>query len=97
MLTDDSPLKEFCPEKFDIDLSGKKHEYQGIVILPMVEPDIVVDAYMSKTSLVNKIELKRNTFGRTYVYNYNFETNDVFNSFYGNINNCKVKSKSIML
>lgn len=97
LLTDDSPLKEFCPEKFDIDLSGKKHEYQGIVILPMVEPDIVVDAYMSKTSLVNKIELKRNTFGRTYVYKYNFETNDVFNSFYGNINNCKVKSRSIML
>ena len=93
----DSPLKEFCPDKFEIDLAGKKHEYQGIVILPMIEPSIVVNAYLSHANLVNSFESKRNVFGKSYVYKYNFETSNVFNSFYGNINNCKVKSRPIIL
>ena len=97
LLNDDSPLKEFCPDKFEIDLSGKKHEYQGIVILPMIEPDIVIDAFSKQISVINPIELRRNTLGKTFIYNYDSHTSNVFNSFYGNINNCKVKSKPIIL
>lgn len=97
LLRDNSPLKEFCPDKFKIDLSGKKYEYQGIVILPMMDPKIVIDAYLTQISLVNAYELKRNTFGKTYIYKYDSETSIVFNSFYGNINNCKVKSSPIFL
>ena len=35
--------------------------------------------------------------GKTFIYNYDSHTSNVFNSFYGNINNCKVKSKPIIL
>jgi len=94
---DNSPLKEFCPDKFKIDLSGKKHEYQGIVILPMLDPVIVVDAYLSQVSLVNQYELKRNIFGKSYVYKYDSKISKIFKSFYGDINNCKVKSDAIIL
>jgi 5'-3' exonuclease len=94
---DNSPLKEFCPDKFKIDLSGKKHEYQGIVILPMLDPVIVVDAYLSQVSFVNQYELKRNIFGKSYIYKYDSKISNVFKSFYGDINNCKVKSDAIIL
>lgn len=97
LLMDNSPLKEFCPDKFKIDLSGKKHEYQGVVILPMVDPVIIVNAYSSKVGLVNPYELKRNIFGKSYIYKYDSETSEVFKSFYGDINNCKVKSTPIFL
>ena len=63
----------------------------------MIEPSIVISAYLSQANLVNSYESKRNVFGKSYVYEYNFETSNVFNSFYGNINNCKVKSRSIIL
>ena len=97
LIRDNSPLKEFCPDKFKIDLSGKKHEYQGVVILPMLDPVIVVNAYLSKISLVNQYELKRNIFGKSYVYKYDSNVTKVFKSFYGDINNCKVKSDAIIL
>jgi 5'-3' exoribonuclease 1 len=97
LLNDYSPLKEFCPDKFEIDLSGKKHEYQGIVILPMIHPDIVVKTFSTHVKHVNSFELKRNTFGKTFIYKYDNDTSVVFNSFYGNINNCKVKNTTLIL
>jgi 5'-3' exonuclease len=97
LLNDESPLKEFCPDKFEIDLSGKKHEYQGIVILPIIDPHIVIDTFTKEVNNINSFELKRNTFGKTFIYNYKSDISIVFNSFYGNINNCKVKSRPIIL
>ena len=97
LLIDDSPLKEFCPEEFEIDLSGKKHEYQGIVILPMINPSVVTDICSKHINLVDKIESKRNILNKTLIYNYDSEMNIFFKSFYGAINNCKVKTKIINL
>jgi hypothetical protein len=63
----------------------------------MLDPVIVVNAYLSQVSLVNQYELKRNIFGKSYVYKYDSKISKIFNSFYGDINNCKVKSDAIIL
>ena len=46
LLTDrSSVLRPYCPEDFEIDLAGKRKEWEGIVLLPMVNFDLVIDAY----------------------------------------------------
>lgn len=84
-------LKKYCPEKIEVDVSGKKQEYQGIVLLPFIDHKIINKVYDEYKDKLDKYEEKRNMFGRTVIYKYNSSINKVFFSFYGNINNCTVE------
>lgn len=97
LLNDDSPIKEYCPDKFDIDLSGKKHEYQGIVILPIINHEIIIDTYIKNANLIDKKDIIRNTIQKSIIYSYDINKNTEFKCFYGTIKNCKVKTKYIFL
>jgi 5'-3' exonuclease len=95
LTNNDSVIKEYYPDVFEVDLSGKKREYQGIVLLPMIQPEILVDAYQTQNSFIEERELKRNIFGKTFLYSYDLNTNSNFISYYGNINNCKTKIRPV--
>jgi len=98
LLTDDkSPLKEHCPEDFEIDLSGKRREWEGIVILPMVDFNLVRDCYMKNLHKVNKLDMKRNVTGRSFVYEHVPGLPGTFRSYYGDIESCCVRSFMIDL
>ena len=98
LLTEEkSPLKKFCPEDFEIDLSGKRREWEGIVLLPMMNLNIMRKCYFKLIQKVDKRELKRNILGGSFKYEYDFNTNYEFYSYYGNIENCKVKKQKITL
>ena len=94
---DDSQIKEYCPEKFEIDLAGKKNDWQGIVRLPIINPEKAIEIYNSKAKLIDEREMRRNIFGKSFIYSYNKDISTTFNSFYGNIYNCKVQNKIINL
>ena len=36
-----SPLRKFCPDKLVVDLAGKRKEWEGITLLPMVDQTLV--------------------------------------------------------
>lgn len=61
-------MKDYCPETFPIDTSGKKREYEGIAILPIPSPDYVRGLYDRVKSTVNERDHKRNIFGKAFVY-----------------------------
>ena len=93
LLTDEqSPLKSFCPDDFHIDLSGKRREWEGIVILPIVDFDVVVENYFKHLKDVDKQDLKRNILGRSFMYIHISKIRHTFKSFYGDITDCCVKS-----
>ena len=97
LLTDNySPMKKFCPENIEIDLAGKRKEWEGIVLLPIVDFESVRQAYDEKLKYVKFSELKRNIFGNSFLYE---KTDYVYrlNSYYGDIPNCNVKVKFIKL
>jgi 5'-3' exoribonuclease 1 len=98
LLTDSkSPLKEQCPDHFDVDLRGKRKEWEGVVILPMVDFNLVRDCYLKVISKVSEIDLKRNISGRSYKYEYIEGLPGSFRSYYGDIERCSVRSIPIDL
>jgi 5'-3' exoribonuclease 1 len=92
-----SPLKSFCPDVFEIDLSGKRKEWEGIVLLPSVDFDLVRKAYLEILPKIEKMDLKCNTIGRTFQYKYNPSMSFLFKSYYGDIQDCKVNINLIDL
>ena len=98
LLTDEkSPLRRFCPDDFEIDLSGKRREWEGIVILPMVDFRIVYVCYLDRIELIDKRDMKRNKLGRSFIYEYSPEFPIIFRSYYGDIEKCCVRSTPIDL
>ena len=98
LLTDKkSALKKFCPDKFKIDISGKRQEWEGITLLPMIDFETVEKEYSKEIKNVNPTELRRNRLGQSFVYFNDPNTAFEFKSFYGNIPGCKVKTEAIDL
>ena len=88
----DSPLKEHCPTELEIDLAGKRREWEGIVLLPMVDFDIVRKCYFQSLPSVDKRESRRNIRGKSYVYRYDESAKRLFRSYYGDIAECCVRT-----
>ncbi|EFP79344.2 5'-3' exoribonuclease 2 [Puccinia graminis f. sp. tritici] len=44
MMNDDSPIKDFYPEEFEIDMNGKKMLWQGVALLPFIEQDRLLNS-----------------------------------------------------
>jgi len=85
ILTDkDSPMQVFCPDEFDVDLSGKRREWEGVALLPHVDYTILNKAYRELIGRVDERDRKRNIVGKSYVYRRD-ETPRLFKSFYGDL------------
>jgi Xrn1 helical domain/XRN 5'-3' exonuclease N-terminus len=70
MLDPESPLIEYYPEKFEIDMDGNTQLYQAVVLLPFIDASRLLateEAYGCVAQLTAE-ELQRNTFGRTEVF-----------------------------
>lgn len=63
MLEEDSPIIEFYPEDFEVDLNGKKFAWQGVALLPFIDEKKLLDAMNTKYPLLTKDEADRNGFG----------------------------------
>jgi 5'-3' exoribonuclease 1 len=90
-------LKSLVVEQKDIsiDLSGKRYEYQGIVLLPFINLSEVMKKYKDNERFLDVKEQKRNICDYHYVYRYNATHKKTFYSFYGNIEDCRVMVNKI--
>ena len=97
LLTDSrSEIKKFCPDKFEVDISGKRKEWEGIVLLPIVNFDIISKEYFKHIEKISTEDAHRNIIGKTLLYSYTSEVFEYF-SKYGNIPKCKVKTEIIQI
>ena len=67
ILDKDSPLAKYCPKEISIDLSGKRREWEGILLLPIVDFDLVRKCYFKDLDNVNPRDSKRNITGKTFI------------------------------
>ncbi|KAK3670278.1 5'-3' exoribonuclease 2 [Recurvomyces mirabilis] len=63
MTEDDSPIKEFYPVDFEVDLNGKKFAWQGVALLPFIDEKRLLDAMAEKYPMLTTDEQRRNAFG----------------------------------
>jgi 5'-3' exonuclease len=78
----DSFLAKYCPTNFVVDLAGKKKEWEGIPILPMVSYEEVKTLFPKYAHSISEPDKKRNTMSKTLVYVFG-EREHTFRSSYG--------------
>jgi hypothetical protein len=68
MIDEDSPILDFYPEDFDIDMNGKKMAWQGVALLPFIDQTRLLDALRSKEEHLTDDEKRRNTWGDNIMF-----------------------------
>lgn len=63
-----SEIHKFCPDKLKIDLAGKRREWEGITILPMMDQRVVMRALRSRFEEVSPEDKIRNIQGFAVLY-----------------------------
>lgn len=63
MLKEDSPILDFYPEDFEIDLNGKKMAWQGVALLPFIEMPRLLEAMDTRSHLLSPEDQARNAPG----------------------------------
>ncbi|KAG1674258.1 5'-3' exoribonuclease 2 [Nymphon striatum] len=64
----DSPIIDFYPEDFKIDLNGKKWAWQGVALLPFVDEQRLLTTLKEYYPLLTEDEKKRNMLGNDLLY-----------------------------
>ena len=64
----DSPILDFYPVDFRLDLNGKKHLWQGVALLPFIDEKRLLDGMATRTPELSEQERKRNVKGEDILY-----------------------------
>lgn len=68
ILSQDSPICDYFPSGFMIDLVGKKFAWLGEVLLPFIDSDRLLRAMGNYEDQLNDIERKLNRLGNNNLY-----------------------------
>jgi len=79
MTEEDSPILDFYPPDFEIDMNGKKMAWQGIALLPFISQDRLLGAIATVEPLLTPDERRRNTTGNNVMLIS--EDNDLYSKF----------------
>lgn len=88
-------MAPLCPTEFKIDVDGCREEWEGTVILPIIDYATIEKLYMKYRKEIDKTEYKRNVMGKTFVYKHCAQQT-LLKSFYGNfLNKSTVESVEV--
>lgn len=66
-----SPIKDFYPMDFSVDLEGKRADWEGVVLIPFIDEQRLLSAARSvSTSSLSQVERQRNTLGNIFAFRY---------------------------
>lgn len=68
MTESDSPIIDFYPDDFDIDMNGKKMVWQGVALLPFIDEKRLLKALKSKETELSEDEKRRNRWGDNVMF-----------------------------
>lgn len=63
MVDSDSPILDFYPEEFEIDMNGKKMAWQGVALLPFIDEQRLLEALAPRYPNLTEAEVRRNRWG----------------------------------
>lgn len=65
-----SPIIDFYPRDFELDMNGKKMEWEAVVKIPFIDEKRLLDAMAPKNELLSDDEKSRNGFGVALKFTY---------------------------
>jgi 5'-3' exoribonuclease 2 len=68
MIEQDSPIIDFYPTSFDIDMNGKKMAWQGVALLPFIDEKRLLDAMAHHYPNLTESEVQRNKWGNNVLF-----------------------------
>ncbi|KAL8726035.1 MAG: hypothetical protein Q9166_006980 [cf. Caloplaca sp. 2 TL-2023] len=73
-----SPIIDFYPRDFELDMNGKKMEWEAVVKIPFIDEERLLAAMKTKDHLLTKEEQERNDFGVTLKFTYSPDVDFVY-------------------
>ncbi len=73
MANPDSPIIDFYPRDFELDMNGKKMEWEAVVKIPFIDESRLLPAMKTKDHLLTQAEKERNEFGVSLKFFYSPE------------------------
>ncbi|KAF8631268.1 hypothetical protein AX15_002594 [Amanita polypyramis BW_CC] len=68
MVDENSPIIDFYPSSFEIDMNGKKMAWQGVALLPFIDEKRLLDAMAPQYPRLTEEEIKRNRWGDNMIF-----------------------------
>ncbi|KAI9846336.1 MAG: hypothetical protein M1837_004189 [Sclerophora amabilis] len=65
-----SPIYDFYPRDFELDMNGKKMEWEAVVKIPFIDEERLLSAMGPKDKLLTEAQKARNEFGVTLKFTY---------------------------
>lgn len=93
MTNPQSPIIDFYPRDFNLDMNGKKMEWEAVVKIPFIDEKRLLAAMGPKNDLLEDDEKARNGFGVALKFTYSSEVNFTYPSsmpgIFPEIQNCR--------
>lgn len=68
MTEEDSPIIDFYPTTFQIDMNGKRMAWQGVALLPFIDPNRLLEAMAIEYPNLTEAEKHRNKWGDNVMF-----------------------------
>ncbi|CAG8484022.1 3337_t:CDS:10 [Funneliformis caledonium] len=65
-----SPIIDFYPQEFELDMNGKKQDWEAVVNIPFIDQKRLVAALNDKEDELSEEEKQRNSFGDSLLFTY---------------------------
>lgn len=95
MTEEDSPIIDFYPSEFEIDMNGKKMAWQGVALLPFIDEKRLLGAMAERYPMLTEDEIRRNKWGSNHIYVS--DGNDLYDFFCGLYTKRKSSTVSLLL
>lgn len=80
MTNEKSPIIDFYPREFELDMNGKKMEWEAVVKIPFIDESRLIPAMRSVEHLLTPRERERNSFGITLKFSYSPSVDELYPS-----------------
>lgn len=70
MTNPDSPIIDFYPRDFELDMNGKKMDWEAVVKIPFIDEKRLLPAMQTKDAFLSEAERQRNDFGVSLRFTY---------------------------
>lgn len=68
MTDSESPIIDFYPTSFEIDMNGKKMTWQGVALLPFIDENRLLESMQPRYPKLTEAEVERNKWGSNLLF-----------------------------